>query len=157
MITASRRFVLGIVASTVAWPLVTAIRVDAQAVNAPLNAPRGLAVHGYDVVAYFTDGRPVRGTTAFVHRWRDAEWRFASAAHRDAFAADPERYAPQYGGFCAYGVAEGAQVDVDPTAWRIVDGKLYLNIDHSVQRRWQQDIPGYIRRANENWSRMNTR
>ncbi len=157
MITISRRFVLGIVASTLAVPLPTARHAGAQAPTAPLNAPRGLAVHGYDVVAYFTDGRPVRGTTAFVHRWRDAEWRFATAAHRDAFAADPERYAPQYGGFCAYGVAQGAQVDVDPTAWRIVDGRLYLNIDHSVQRRWQQDIAGYIRQGDANWSRMSTR
>lgn len=149
MITTSRRFVLGVVAATLAAPL-----LPRPAAAQTINAPGGLAVHGYDVVAYFTDERPVRGTAAFVHRWRGAEWRFASAAHRDAFAAEPERYAPQYGGFCAYGVALGAQVDVDPTAWRIVDGRLYLNVDHSVQRRWQRDIPGYIRQGDANWSRM---
>ena len=73
------------------------------------------------------------------------------------FAAAPDKYVPQFGGFCAYGVAQGAQVDIDPTAWRIVDGRLYLNIDHSVQRRWQRDIPGYVRQANDNWSRMSAR
>ena len=89
-----------------------------------------------------------------MHRWRDAEWRFASAAHRDAFAAAPERYAPQYGGFCAYGVARGTRVDVDPTAWRIVDGKLYLNYSQSVNRTWLNDVPGYIRQADRNWVQL---
>ncbi len=151
MITHTRRFVLGIVASALALPLADTRRASAE----PLNASRGIAVHGYDVVAYFTDGRPMRGTALYTHRWRDSEWRFASAAHRDAFAADPDRYAPQFGGFCAFGVAQGAQVDIDPTAWSIVDGRLYLNYNHSIQRQWMRDTAGLIRQANDNWSRMN--
>jgi len=148
MITIGRRFVLGAVATALAIPL--ALPAAAQ----QYNTPRGLALQGYDVVAYFTDGRPVRGSASYVHRWQNAEWRFASAAHRDAFAADPERYAPQYGGFCAYGVAQGYRVDIDPTAWRIVDGRLYLNYNHSVNRTWAQDIPGYVRTADQNWPRL---
>jgi hypothetical protein len=96
----------------------------------------------------------VRGSSNYAHRWQNAEWRFASAEHRDAFAAEPERYAPQYGGFCAYGVAQGYRVDVDPTAWRIVDGRLYLNYNHSVQRQWAADIPGFVRQADQNWPRL---
>lgn len=148
MITIGRRFVLGAVATALAMPLAR------PAAAQPVNAPRGLAIQGYDVVAYFTDGRPVRGSSSYVHRWQNAEWRFASAEHRDAFIADPERYAPQYGGFCAYGVAQGYRVDVDPTAWRIVDGRLYLNYNHSVNRTWVQDIPGYVRQADQNWTRL---
>jgi hypothetical protein len=148
MITIGRRFVLGSVATALAMPLARA--ATAQQVN----AAGGLALQGYDVVAYFTDGRPARGVADYIYRWQNAEWRFASAAHRDAFAAAPERYAPQYGGYCAYGVAQGALVDVDPTAWRIVDGRLYLNYSHSVNRTWLNDVPGYIRQADRNWPRM---
>jgi hypothetical protein len=148
MITIGRRFVLGAVATALATPLARPLAAQ------QINAPRGLMLQGYDVVAYFADGRPVRGSSSYVHRWQNAEWRFASAEHRDAFAANPERYVPQYGGFCAYGVAQGYRVDVDPTAWRIVDGRLYLNYDHSVQRTWAQDIPGYVRQADQNWTRL---
>jgi hypothetical protein len=148
MITIGRRFVLGAVAATLA--LARAGTAAAQEVN----APRGLAVQGYDVVAYFTDGRPVRGLARYAHRWQNAEWRFASAEHRDAFAAAPERYAPQYGGFCAYGVAQGYRVDIDPEAWRIVDDRLYLNYSHSVNRTWLSDVPGYIRQADQHWTRL---
>jgi hypothetical protein len=152
MITIGRRFVLGAVATTLAMPL--ARPALAQQTGQQINATRGLAIQGYDPVAYFTDGRPTRGVEAYTHRWQDAEWRFASAAHRDAFAAAPERYAPQYGGFCAYGVAQGYRVDVDPEAWRIVDGRLYLNYSHSVNRTWLNDVPGYIRQADQNWTRL---
>jgi YHS domain-containing protein len=112
---------------------------------------RGLAIRGYDVVAYFTQGRPTRGQAAFTHQWNGATWRFASAAHRDLFAADPAKYAPQYGGFCAWAVSEGYEAPVDPTAWRIVDGKLYLNYNASIQRQWEADIPGRIVRGDANW------
>lgn len=109
------------------------------------------AVKGYDVVAYFEAGAPREGKSDFTHDWQGATWRFATAANRDAFAADPERYAPQYGGYCAYAVAKGATADVDPEAWKIVDGKLYLNLSKSIQARWEKDVPGYIARADANW------
>lgn len=114
-------------------------------------ADRGLAIRGYDPVAYFLDGRPVRGQAAFVHAWGGTTWRFASAANRDRFAADPSAFAPQYGGFCAFAVSEGYDAPIDPNAWKIVDGKLYLNYDRGVQRRWEADIPGRIAKADANW------
>lgn len=124
---------------------------------AEVNAEGGLAVRGTDVVAYFLQGRPVAGSAAHTHAWRGATWRFASAANRDRFAADPERYAPAYGGFCAYAVSEGYTAPIDPAAWRIVDGRLFLNFDRSVQRRWERDIPGRIARGDANWPGLSQR
>ena len=109
------------------------------------------AVEGYDVVAYFEEGAPREGSSGFTHRWRDATWRFASAENRDRFAADPARYAPQYGGYCAYAVARGSTADIDPQAWKIVDGKLYLNYSKRIQAIWEQDVPGYVAKADANW------
>ena len=114
----------------------------------------GTAVQGYDVVAYFGDGRAVEGRREHTHEWMGASWRFASADHRDRFAANPEQYAPQYGGFCAYAVSQGATAGIDPEAWKIVDGKLYLNLSRSIQQIWRQDIPGDIRLADENWPEL---
>lgn len=111
----------------------------------------GTAAKGYDVVAYFEDGEAREGSADYTHEWRGATWRFASAAHRDAFAADPERYAPQYGGYCAYAVSKGKTADVDPQAWKIVDGKLYLNLSPKVQKLWEKDVPGHIAAADANW------
>lgn len=111
----------------------------------------GLAVRGTDVVAYFTEGRPVKGKAAFEHEWKGVRWRFASAAHRDAFAADPEKYAPQFGGYCAWAVASGYTASTVPEAWKVVEGKLYLNYSLGVRERWEQDIPGNIAKAEGNW------
>ena len=112
---------------------------------------RGGAIRGYDPVAYFTDGRPVKGSPQFSHSWRGATWYFSKAENRDRFAAAPEKFAPQYGGYCAYGVAQGYAVSIDPAAWSIVDGKLYLNYSLGVQKDWNKDVPGYIRKADANW------
>ncbi len=114
----------------------------------------GTALKGYDPVAYHTVGRPVEGSQRISYKWRDATWRFTSVKHRDLFAADPERYAPAYGGYCAYGMAQGAKIDIDPSAWRIVDGTLYLNVNKRVQQTWTTDISGYITRANRHWQRL---
>ena len=111
----------------------------------------GVAIRGYDPVAYFTLGRPTKGAPAYTHTWRGAAWHFATAEHRDLFKAAPEKYAPQYGGYCAYGVSYGAAPPIDPAAWRIVDGRLYLNYSKSVQAVWEKDIPGFIRKADANW------
>lgn len=113
-----------------------------------------LAIEGYDAVAYFTDGKPVQGSKEYEHSWRGAIWRFASAVHRDAFAADPEKYAPQYGGYCAYAVAKGTTASIDPTQWTVHEGRLYLNYDRKIQATWLEDKAGYIAKANENWPRM---
>jgi YHS domain-containing protein len=111
----------------------------------------GLAVDGYDAVAYFTDGKPVKGAKEFTHEWQGATWRFASAAHRDAFAAEPETYAPQYGGYCAWAVSQDYTADADPEAWTVVDGKLYLNYSAKVQATWGLDKAGNIAKADANW------
>jgi len=109
------------------------------------------AIHGYDPVAYFTDGKPVMGKDEFVFEWSGAKWHFATAEHRDTFKSAPEKYAPRYGGYCAYAVSQGHVADIDPNAWSIVDGKLYLNYDADVQKKWKADIPGYIAKADRNW------
>lgn len=111
----------------------------------------GFAIGGYDPVAYFTDGKPVEGRAEFSLEHGGATWRFASSANRDAFAADPDRYAPQYGGYCAYAVSQGYTAKIEPDAWRIVDGKLYLNYSTSVNRKWAEDIEGYIKAGDRNW------
>jgi YHS domain-containing protein len=120
--------------------------------GSPINETwTGIAIKGFDPVAYFVERRPVRGSAAHRLEWMGATWQFASAAHRDAFAADPARFAPQYGGYCAFAVSEGITADIDPTAWRIVEDRLYLNLSPEVQRLWEADVPGRIRRADANW------
>lgn len=125
-----------------------------MAQKAPVYSDASGAIRGYDPVAYFTLGRPVKGSPAFTYRWNGAEWRFASAENRDRFAAAPQKYAPQYGGYCAYGVANGYAVKIEPDAWSVVDGKLYLNYDRSVQAKWKKDVPGYIGKADANWPQV---
>lgn len=119
---------------------------------APVFVTEGVAIRGTDPVAYFTEGRPVPGRPDFAHDWRGATWHFASAANRDAFAAAPERYAPQYGGFCAWAVAEkGKLYSTQPDNWSIVEGKLYLNFNDDIQARWESDIPGFIVQGDARW------
>ncbi len=110
-----------------------------------------LAVSGYDTVAYFTQGEAVKGDEQFSTEWRGAEWRFSSADHLAAFKESPEDYAPQYGGYCAYAAASNRAVRTDPQAWKIHNGKLYLNFNKRVQKDWLQDIDGYITKADKNW------
>ena len=114
----------------------------------------GIAVSGYDAVAYHTGNMPVKGSREFTTRWKGVEWRFASQENLEKFEADPEAYAPQFGGYCAYGVANGYAVKGEPEIWRIVDGKLYLNYDQRIQRSWEADIPGYIAEANDKWPKV---
>lgn len=114
----------------------------------------GNAAEGYDVVSYFTQSKAVEGSGDFTHKWKDATWKFSSAKNRDLFAADPAKYAPQYGGYCAYAVSKGYTASVDPEAWSVVDGKLYLNYSKSVKATWEQDIPGYIASANGHWPKI---
>jgi enamine deaminase RidA (YjgF/YER057c/UK114 family) len=112
-----------------------------------------LAISGYDPVAYFTVGKPVPGQNEFEHSWHNARWRFASAAHRDSFAGNPDLYAPQYDGYCALGIADQAphKDTVDPEAWAIVDGKLYLAHDRHWAEVWREKAAENIQRANEAW------
>ncbi len=110
-----------------------------------------LAIEGYDPVAYFTEKRAVKGSSEFRSDFQGSTFQFASAAHRDAFATDPSKYAPQYGGYCAYGMAKGYKASIDPAAFTVVGNKLYLNYSEAVRSQWLLDIPGYIRKADVNW------
>lgn len=116
-----------------------------------------LALQGYDPVAYFTDDAPRQGESAHAFDWDGKTWYFTSAKNRAAFAADPIRYAPQYGGYCAWAAARNYLAPIDPTAWAIVDGKLYLNYDSGIQRRWSRDPAGFIARADANWPSLQTK
>jgi YHS domain-containing protein len=110
-----------------------------------------MAINGYDTVAYFTEGKAVKGSDAFTYRWHDMAWHFSSQEHRDLFAAGPERYAPQYDGFCAWAMTEERLAITDPEVWTIVDGKLYLNCSREAYGKWSRDIPGHIRKADAIW------
>jgi hypothetical protein len=116
-----------------------------------LNHLAGVALRGYDTVAWHLEGRPRRGSPAFRAEWGGVAWHFASPGDRARFEAEPAAFAPRYGGFCAFGVARGYKVDIDPEAWHITGGALYLNYDRGVQRQWMRDIPGHIARADANW------
>ncbi|MFO7856927.1 MAG: YHS domain-containing (seleno)protein [Paracoccaceae bacterium] len=120
----------------------------------------GHALSGYDVVAYFDKDQspigeaqpaPTPGKASITAEWNGAVWAFASEENRERFLADPEAYAPQYDGHCAFGVAKGGKVPGDPERWRIVDGKLYLNLQRSVQEMWLGDIPGHLEASESNW------
>ncbi|MFM9942753.1 MAG: YHS domain-containing (seleno)protein [Hyphomicrobiaceae bacterium] len=111
----------------------------------------GLAVHGYDVVAYHTEAKPVKGDSKFAAVHGAATYRFASQAHLDLFKANPAKYEPAYGGYCAFGVSVNAKFDGDPNNWKIVDGRLYLNLDNGIQAMWLKDIAGNIKKAEAIW------
>ena len=114
----------------------------------------GLAIKGYDTVAYFTEGKPVKGSDQFTQAWNGATWRFSSAANRDRFAADPAKFAPQDGAYCAWAVHKNYTADTDPEAWKVVGGKLYLNYNKEVQSMWQKDVEARIAVADKNWPKL---
>ena len=150
----SRRAVLhgaGVVAVAALLPPLPAHAAKAQFYTGLLS---GTAAGGYDPVAYFTQGKPVKGSSSYSTKWNGVNWRFASAENLAAFKADPKRYAPQYGGYCAWAVSQGYTAKGDPRQWTVVDGKLYLNYDAGVKQTWKQDIPGNIAKANANWPQV---
>jgi YHS domain-containing protein len=152
--TRTRLSVLVLTAVLVALAAPAAIYgTGAFAAQAPVftGLVEGVAVGGYDPVAYFMQGKPVQGSNDITLQHGGATWRFASAENRAAFEADPAKYAPQYGGYCAYAVSQGHTAKAEPDAWTIHDGKLYLNYDKNVQAMWEKDIPGYIKKADANW------
>jgi YHS domain-containing protein len=114
----------------------------------------GIAVHGHDVVAYFLEGRAVKGTSEFEYAWQDAKWQFSSEANKKLFADNPERYAPQYGGFCAVCLALDSELtDANPKAWTIVDGKLYLNYSMYQRTQWRIRSSTYVKFGDEEWAK----
>jgi YHS domain-containing protein len=141
-VVARRSLLLGAAAAILAVGSATA------AFAGEVNEVGGLAIKGHDPVAYFTQSRPIPGQAQFTAAYKGATFRFASAQNRDLFQANPEAYAPQYGGFCAYATANGYKADIDPAAFKLVSGKLYLN--------YNADIQGYIAKADQNWPKVST-
>ncbi|MEM6617565.1 MAG: YHS domain-containing (seleno)protein [Pseudomonadota bacterium] len=151
--TVSRRSVLvtgGVAAAFLALSG-TASDVSANEPRVFTGIVSGVGAGGYDVVAYFEGGSPTKGDANITASHDGATWRFASEENRDRFVSNPARYAPQYGGYCAWAAAEGYTAKGDPRHWKVVDGKLYLNFNRRIQRRWERDIPGNITRADANW------
>lgn len=134
--------------------LLVAVTALAKGPVAPVNASGSVALKGYDPVAYFEAQSPIKGAKQLTHRWNGAVWRFSSPENRAKFQADPERYAPQFGGYCAYAVSENYTADIDPRAWTVRDGKLYLNYSRDVQKIWLADVETRIKAGEKNWPRL---
>lgn len=135
--------------------LSAAIATSAIAAGVELNASStGLALQGYDPVAYFTDSQATPGNWKITATHNDATYRFISEEHKEAFLANPDAYLPQYGGYCAFGAAMGYKFDGDPQQWKVVDGELFLNLSADIQEKWSEDIPGYVAKADTNWTEI---
>ncbi len=144
----SRRLVLALATAAIFGSTAALAAPPANTIKPGLFGGRSdTAIQGYDPVAYFMDGKPVKGQDKLAFEYLGAKWKFASQAHLDLFKADPEKYAPQYGGYCAYGVAQDALVSIEPDKFKIINGKLYLNYDQEVQAKWLKDEAGYIKQA----------
>jgi YHS domain-containing protein len=131
---------------------ITVFLINAQ--EAAIYQNRSGAIQGYDAVSYFQNEGPKAGNEAFRYAWNGATWYFASQENLDLFKASPEKYAPQFGGYCAYAVAHGYTAKSDPLAWKRVEGKLYLNYNKQVQARWEQNQEEFIQSGEENWPRL---
>lgn len=131
--------------------LATTMAAPAYAAKPAYFSRGGSAINGYDPVAYFTEKRPQKGSKTNSLSWNGALWLFKSSKNKALFEANPHKYAPQYGGYCAYAVSKGATAKTEPDAWEIKSGKLYLNYNRTVHSIWKRDVPGNISRANANW------
>ncbi|MDU8926287.1 YHS domain-containing (seleno)protein [Alisedimentitalea sp. MJ-SS2] len=147
----TRRSLIFTTAAAVTLPIAGLALRPARAGTASVFNTDGIAINGFDPVAYFTERTHVSGNETVIQDWMGAVWRFSSEENRDLFAADPAAYAPQYGGYCAYAMANGYIAKTDPDAWTIHSGKLYLNYDLRVRELWSQDIEGFVARADKNW------
>lgn len=112
------------------------------------------AIKGYDPVAYFTKSKPVKGEQAYSFSWKNADWYFSTEENLKLFKADPEKYAPQFGGYCAYAVSQGSTAKIEPEAWSIVDGKLYLNYNQNIKATWEANQADFIKKAEANWPKV---
>lgn len=135
----------------------------AQAATPPINtlkpglfsdSPTGIAILGYDSVAYFTQNRPVPGSDSYTYSWMGAKWKFSSQKNLDLFKDNPEKYSPQYGGYCAYGVTRDYLVKIDPASFSVIDGKLYLNYDADVQKKWAENPRVFIKAADAKFQEL---
>ena len=139
----TRRTTLFLLAASAAMP--------ALAGENPVYAESSIAINGYDPVAYFKAGEPVAGSATHATEWNGAKWLFSNEENKSEFEKNPDEFAPQYGGYCAYAVSRGYTASTDPDAWTIYDGKLYLNYNNAVRLLWSRDIPGHVASADGNW------
>lgn len=155
---ASRRDFLGLSFAALAGALVASSLVSggARAQTAPIytGIVKGVAVGGYDPVAYFTENKPVKGNPSIAFEHAGSQWHFSSEANREAFKKEPAKYAPQYGGYCAWAVSQGYTAHGDPNAWTINNGKLFLNYNQSVKTTWEKDIPTHVTKGDQNWPKL---
>lgn len=135
----------------IAFPVFAGTFSPAQAASAEVFNTNGVAIHGYDPVAYFEAGKAVDGKDDHSLRWLGVVWRFSSAKNMAAFEANPNAYAPKYGGYCAYAMSQGSIATSVPEAWTIHKGSLYLNFSTGVRGIWRKDIPGYVAAADDYW------
>ncbi len=132
--------------------VITGMHLIAQ--QSPVFVAAGKAIRGYDPVAFFTESKPVAGSDSFTYVWQEATWYFASASNRDMFKQNPEKFAPQYGGYCAYGMSDGHKAPTATDTWAILDGKLYFNYNKKVQELFNKDPKGRIEKANVFWPQI---
>ncbi|MHA4844790.1 YHS domain-containing (seleno)protein [Flavitalea antarctica] len=114
----------------------------------------GAAIGGYDPVAFFKESKPVKGSAAYQLKWKDADWQFASQQNLDSFKVAPEQYAPQYGGYCAFGASRGYKAPTEADTWTVHNGKLYFNYNQEVKNTWDKDRPTYIAKADGHWEKI---
>jgi hypothetical protein len=133
------------------FSLLLLLLIGSSGMAAEKPAGDSVAIKGYDTVAYFKAGKALQGSGSFTFRWHDMTWHFSSKENRDLFAANPERHAPQYDGYCAWAMTESRLAVTDPEVWKIVDGKLYLNCSQAAYEKWSRDIPGHIKKADAIW------
>lgn len=130
------------------------ISLSAVAQKSEVFVTNEVAIRGYDAVAYFTQSKPVMGSKDYSYAWNNATWYFSSKENLDAFKKEPQKYAPQFGGYCAYGLSQGHKAPTDPDAWTIVENKLYLNYNKDVQKMWKAKMDDYIKQAEKNWTEI---
>ncbi len=116
-----------------------------------------VAINGFDAVTFFKDNAPKEGKAEFSLEWNGSKWNFSSAENRDLFSKSPEKYAPQFGGYCAWAVSHGYTADGDPNAWKIVDGKLYLNYNRQIKEKWEAEQQELIQEGEKNWEEFKTK
>lgn len=132
--------------------LISATTVHAQ--KAEIFQKGGAAIRGFDAVAFFTESKPVMGEVEISYEWKGALWLFSSSVNMEKFKSDPEKYAPQYGGYCAFGMADGHKAPTETDTWTIIDNKLYFNYNKKVKEMWWKDTKGFIEKANTNWPEL---
>jgi hypothetical protein len=138
----------------ISFLLVLLLFTGFDGIAAGKSAAGDAAIKGYDTVAYFKEGKAIKGNESFTFRWHELNWYFISKEHKDLFSAGPEKFAPQYDGYCAWAMSEGRKAQADPEVWKMVNGKLYLNCSSAAYEKWSRDIPGNIKKADTNWIKL---